>query len=52
MHWSPIKVRKLILGHFLPKIPNVRFFPRKLFESILSLYTAVTLCKKSENCMH
>ena len=36
-------IKKLILGHFLPKNPSARFFPKKTFESILSLYAAVTL---------
>ena len=40
------KVKKIIFGHFLAKNHSKKFFPKKLFESISSLYTAVTSCKK------
>lgn len=35
-------------GPFFFKNPSIRFFPQKRFESVLSIYTAVTFCKKLE----
>ena len=48
MHWFVIKLKKLILDHFLSK--NLcKFFPQKSHLSqILSSYGAVTSLKKSE----
>ena len=38
----------VILGHFGPKNLQTRFFPKKVFSSILNLYAAATSSKKSE----
>ena len=43
MQWFVIKLKKLILDHFLLKNSG----KKKSFESILSIYGAVTSCKKS-----
>ena len=42
------KLKKLILGQFLPKTPSTRFFPKNSFESVLILNVIVTSCKKLE----
>lgn len=50
MHRFVIKLRKLILGPFSQEIVNPvqDFSLKKSFNSVLSLYTALTLCKKSK----
>ena len=42
------KPKKQIFDNFLPKNPSAIFFPKKSFESTLSLYAAVTTSKKLE----
>ena len=52
MHKFVIKLNKLTLDLFLSKNPVQDPPPpkkKKSFESILSLYAAVTSCKKSKN---
>ena len=44
MHRFVIELRKLILGIFLSKNLDARFFPKKS----LSVYNAVTSCKKNQ----
>ena len=42
-----MKLITLVLGLFLSKNPSQRFLPKNQ-KSVLSLYAAVILCKKSE----
>ena len=44
-----VSLRKLILGYIFSKNPTTRFFPKKSFEYILSLYTAPTSWNKIRN---
>ena len=48
MHRFVMKLTELILSTFLSKNSSTRFFTKKLFESIISIYTAVTSFEKSE----
>ena len=48
MHRLVMKLTELILSTFLSKNSSTRFFTKKLFESIISTYTAVTSFKKPE----
>ena len=44
-----VSLRKFILGYIFFKNPTIRFFPKKSFEYILSLYTAPTSWNKIRN---
>ena len=47
-HFSTLKFIRNYFDNFLPKNPSAIFFPKKSFESTLSLYAAVTTSKKLE----
>ena len=36
MNWFAMKLKKLVLGHFLFKNPSTKFFPKKPFKLVLS----------------
>ena len=47
-HRFIMKIKKLISGELFVQKPQSKIFPKKSLKSILCLYAAVTLCKKSE----